>query len=474
MIRESKFGSEHAGNLWKPNALLLGPGGVKGFLMLGSLLLFEKSKMLKDIKKIVGVSMGAIIGLFLNIGCSVTEILETALMTELSELITNIDVITIMRKNGLVSHDIFRKRMQEKVIEKYGFVPTLKQLYTMTGCELDIVVTNLDKDLPEYFNYQTEPDLSCVEAVIMSMSLPLFFYTYVYKENIYLDGGIADPFPIHRFGNENVLAIRMMGSPLDPKDSFFNYIAKVVSCLTSQKRHFKNVSKNNKILDLEYEVNDAIGVKMTFEKRVEMVLIGYLRAYNFLESFESSYLGTIEKYTNPSFFNSILIAKSYIPKNNLTTGNNNIQSGSGSEDSDVMEEEGDAYLEECFDSDSFDEISTSEQSYESNEPDEEESEREREQSQEESQEESQQSCKVGESEKENEIDVGLTSTVEQDSLSFATCDDFERLQKIYQEKNVSALDFHSDEETDQDKGYVFINNKWNKSQRYRNKQNKNL
>jgi predicted acylesterase/phospholipase RssA len=347
-------------DLWTPDALLLGPGGAKGFLMLGALLLLEKCKMLKDVKKIVGVSMGAIIGMFLNIGCTVTEILEIGLMTELNEIITTIDVMTIIKNKGLVSHDVFRKRMREKVTQRFGFVPSLKQLYMMTGIELEIVVTNLDKDRPEYFSHQTEPDLCCVEAVLMSMSLPLFFYTYVYKNNIYLDGAVAEPFPLHRVSKDKTLAIRMMGSHIDPKDSFFNYISKVVNCLTSQTRN-NTKSKDTKILNLIYEVNDAIGVKLTYEKRVEMVLVGYVRTYHFLKSFHSCFIASIEKYTNQNFFDSITI--------NFNKGSNevedtNVQSEAEREpereaereverdgsESDGSENKGDEYLEECFES----------------------------------------------------------------------------------------------------------------------------
>jgi predicted acylesterase/phospholipase RssA len=343
-------------DLWTPDALLLGPGGAKGFLMLGALLLLEKCKMLKDVKKIVGVSMGAIIGMFLNIGCTVTEILEIGLMTELNEIITTIDVMTIMKNKGLVSHDVFRKRMREKVTQRFGFVPTLKQLYMMTGIELEIVVTNLDKDRPEYFSHQTEPDLCCVEAVLMSMSLPLFFYTYVYKDNIYLDGAVAEPFPIHRLKKDKTLAIRMMGSHIDPKDSFFNYISKVVNCLTSQTRN-NTKSKDTKILDLIYEVNDAIGVKLTYEKRVEMVLVGYVRTYHFLKSFQSCFLGSIEKYTNQNFFDSITINFNNRGSNELDESEEVTEDETedeteeeGEVQSEESENKGDEYLEECFES----------------------------------------------------------------------------------------------------------------------------
>jgi predicted acylesterase/phospholipase RssA len=334
--------------VWKPNVLLLGSGGVKGFLMLGSLLFFEKSKMLKDIKKIVGISIGALIGLFYIVGYSITQILEIALMTDISDMINNIDILNIMKTNGLISHEVFRKRIQDKIIEKYGFVPTMKQLYFMTGYDFEIVVTNLDKNKAEYFSYITQPELSCVEAVLMSISLPLFFQTYVLKENIYLDGAISDPLPIERYKSEKVFGILMKASLINPKESFFNYLSSVLQSFTSTKERFIDVPINCKLLNLEYEINDIMGVKTSFEKKVDMFLFGYLRAFQFYqklnESHPTEYPMFIQKYTPLEFFSSITAFKKqeddefileYIEKLSEI-------------DSEIMENEGDDYLMDLF------------------------------------------------------------------------------------------------------------------------------
>lgn len=335
--------------VWSPNVLLLGSGGVKGFLTIGSLMFFEKTKLLKNIKKIVGISIGSVIGLFYVVGCSITEILEISLMTQLSEVMTNIDIVNIMRTNGLVSHDIFRKKMNDKVTEKFGFVPTLQQLHMMTGYEFEVVVSNLDNDEAEYFNHQTQPNLSCVEAVLMSMSIPLLFQTYMYNNHIYMDGAICDPFPIHRYPKDKVFAIMLKSTHDDPKESFYNYLAKVIQTLTSTKLRSIEVPRHCKILNLEYKVNDTIGMKITFEKRVDMVLLGYLRAYQFYTKLyinnPNEYPMTIQKYIPLEFFSALSFEKNqedmileYIEEPSEV-------------DTEEMEDEADEYLEELFDSD---------------------------------------------------------------------------------------------------------------------------
>ena len=355
--------------VWKPKVLLLGPGGVKGFLMLGSLLFLEKTRLFKEIKKIVGISIGAVIGLFYIIGCNMTEILEISLMTHLNEVITSIDVINIMKTNGLVSHDIFRKRMRDKIIQKYGFVPTLQQLHFMTGYEFEIVVTNLDKDETEYFSHLTEPDLCCVEAVLMSMSLPLFFQTYVYKNNIYLDGAITEPFPIHKYKDDNVFGIMMNGSPSDPKESFFNYLSRVIHTFTSTKEKMITIPQNAKVLKLEYQINDAIGVKLTFEKRVEMVLIGYLRAYEFYQQLHEKSPNDFPINYNRINSKEFFLALPYSRSKTISSGEIFVNKKQIEDDidSEKIEDEGDDYLMELFeDSDTTDDSSSTDYTTEEN------------------------------------------------------------------------------------------------------------
>ena len=276
-------------NPWKPKVLLLGPGGVKGFLMMGSLLFLEKTKLLKEIDKIVGISIGSVVGLMYQIGYTVGEIIDFAFNIQLGEMISTIDMINIMKKNGLISHEIIRKKLHEKVVQKYGFIPTLKQLYMMTGTVFEVVVTNLNTDNAEYFSHETEPDLSCVEAVLMSISLPLFFQSYEYKDSLYLDGGLSEPFPVHRYEKEQVFGIMMKGSPVNPKQSFFNYLSRIIKIITSTRDKRLKINGHCKVLNLEYEVDDAIGVKIGFEKRVDMVMIGYLRAFYFYQEISKKY-----------------------------------------------------------------------------------------------------------------------------------------------------------------------------------------
>src|SRR5665648_189955 len=75
---------------WKPDIIVLGSGGVKGFLHLGALCALKEYHMLDHVKTYVGVSVGAIVALLCVIGYNISEIIvfanETSLFNDFSTI----------------------------------------------------------------------------------------------------------------------------------------------------------------------------------------------------------------------------------------------------------------------------------------------------------------------------------------------------------------------------------------------------
>ena len=56
--------------------------------------------------------------------------------------------------SGLISNTHINLKLSELIKNKYGFIPTLKQLYMATGIQLVCVTMNIDTHTPEYHSYQ--------------------------------------------------------------------------------------------------------------------------------------------------------------------------------------------------------------------------------------------------------------------------------------------------------------------------------
>lgn len=191
------------------NTLVLSGGITKGFGLVGSLQYLQDNHVLPHIQKFIGTSIGAILAYLVCIGYSPIEIMIISCQRKIFEKMSNIDILNVMQGNGAVPFHIFQEILEKLTIEKIKKFITLSDLYTRFGKELVCCTYNLTLQKPEYISFRTHPDLNCLTALRMSANLPFFFETFVYDDYRYVDGGIADNFPISQVGEEDVaLGIR--------------------------------------------------------------------------------------------------------------------------------------------------------------------------------------------------------------------------------------------------------------------------
>lgn len=216
------------------NTIVLSGGITKGFGLVGSLQYLQDNGVLPHIQKFIGTSIGAIIAYLVCIGYSPIEIMIISCQRKIFEKMANIDILNVMHGNGAVSFHIFQEILEKLTIEKIKKFITLTDLYTKFGKELVCCTYNLTLQKPEYISYKTHPDLNCLTALRMSANLPFFFETFVYDDYKYVDGGIADNFPISQVAEEDVaLGIRTKKVlTADKKREEENVLSQFVAILT--------------------------------------------------------------------------------------------------------------------------------------------------------------------------------------------------------------------------------------------------
>lgn len=191
------------------DTLILSGGSTKGFGIVGSLQYLHDNGMLSQIKKFIGTSIGAIIAYLVCIGYNPIEIMIVSCQKQIFEKMTNIDIMNVMQGSGAISFHIFQEMLEKLTIEKVKKFITLSDLHKKYNKELVCCTYNLTLHKSEYISYKTHPDLNCITALRMSANIPFLFETFVYDDYKYLDGGIADNFPISQIEKGDVaLGIR--------------------------------------------------------------------------------------------------------------------------------------------------------------------------------------------------------------------------------------------------------------------------
>lgn len=292
----------------RPTYLVLGSGGIKGFQILGALHILEVEGYLTKVKGYAGSSIGAMISLLLVCGYKPHQIIaiacSTSIFTDFANITSVGDKITEMKSlYGVTSTSFIRKKLEQAIIDKYGRVPSLQELWLITGLEFWTVSYDLDREQSDYISHKTYPDMDAITAVLLSINIPLIFYRLTYQDRTYIDGAFCDPLPILPFddGTKAILAIYISSERKLPADigqrategeegSFLSgisyFVGKLTTCAIDQLRK-QIVARSTpacQFLELRSNCIDTVGITLSATDKVAMILKGSDTAQRYLKS----------------------------------------------------------------------------------------------------------------------------------------------------------------------------------------------
>lgn len=176
--------------------LVFSGGGMKGLSLLGGLQYCIDNKMIDEVHTYIGTSIGAIIGYLLIIGYTPIEIFIYTCTNPIFKHEPVLDLISMMNGEGAISYTHFMDYLERMTFDKIGRVLTLKQLYDEFHKTLIVTTYNYTRNKLVYMSWETHPDIPCLTALRMTSTLPLLHSMYKYMNDYYIDGGVADNFPI--------------------------------------------------------------------------------------------------------------------------------------------------------------------------------------------------------------------------------------------------------------------------------------
>jgi NTE family protein len=270
------------------NNLVLSGGGVKGLTICGALkrlveLGKDGDKINLDIKNILGVSVGAIIGFLYNIGYTPSELIDNLLEKDFGDL-TDISILSLVENYGIDSGDSILEYIKELAAKKN--IPegiTFKELYDKTSVNLQMTATNLTRNCSTIFDYVSYPDLQVMQAIRMSYSIPFVFSCVRFQDCIYVDGGLSDNYPIelynhdheHTFGIQLVSDHRGLAS-----NTLQMYVYAIINCLKIQ---LEDKCDNETTLNINADIVSSISFDISSEVKKDLVFLGYSECTRFFD-----------------------------------------------------------------------------------------------------------------------------------------------------------------------------------------------
>jgi len=288
--------------------LVLSGGGSSGLAGIGAIHKLFESDILKieNIKSICGTSVGSIIGLFicfykLGIGNDIIKdyIIQRPFhetyKINMNQILKIYDTKGIYDKNS--AFILFKPFFQ--TIELSTDI-TMKELYDLTSIELYFYTVEINKFVLKELSYINTPDLSVIEAIYMSSTIPIIMSPLINNNECYLDGGLLCHYPINKSLKNKVEKNEILGitynynnekkitfvnentNLIDYILTILNNIIIIISNLISEKPDTTSYYEIS--IPLHWSFNSFINTFCSNEERINLYDLGIESANKFITS----------------------------------------------------------------------------------------------------------------------------------------------------------------------------------------------
>jgi len=246
----------------KIDTIILSGGSSKGIGYIGAFYAILNNNLfnMKDIKNILGCSVGSIFGFMLLIDFNITMIYK---------LLQKIDIINFEKfnidemflDNGIFNNNSIKIFLKTCLKYKYNINDiTFIELYKKTNINFVVKVYNLSLQKNEHFSHKNHPNLSVIDAIQISSCIPILFKPIKYNNNYYIDGGINNSIPFlkkNKYKNYILIYITSINNNLNNNNLInyenMNYIEYINNIFNITILNYKKKNKRHirLIIDLE-------------------------------------------------------------------------------------------------------------------------------------------------------------------------------------------------------------------------------
>jgi predicted acylesterase/phospholipase RssA len=248
--------------------LVLGPGGMGMFSMVGNLKSIEER--LDSVQEISGSSAGSLVGAMIAMGMTPSEIIERMTAIEGQVLMDGIKLMNLFKKFGFIDVELMRDMLHTCLGGNPKLGETKKVLHVAGFC--------VEKAQTVYFNSKTHPDMHVIDALMISVAVPLIFTCPVIDGYHYMDGGTEEALPLTPFlgkpSNEIwVFEIKVGAEEVPQCTSFMDYARCIMRILTKQR--YRHDCPVGRVITTNIQSEQVFKFNMTLEEKMELYLKGF-------------------------------------------------------------------------------------------------------------------------------------------------------------------------------------------------------
>lgn len=235
--------------------LVLSGGATKGIAQIGALHCLKRHNMLDSIKTIAATSAGSMVGLLYAVGYQPLELYKFIKLLNLGQT-KKLDTGNVITNYGF-DNGIRMMLVLRKMITAKGFSEnvTFKEMYHKTLINFIVTGSCVNDKKVYYFSHIDYPDMRVLDAIRISISIPIIFTPCTYEGKIFVDGGCIDNFPIHLFNNEMDKVIGIYVSeerkPVPEIKYIEDYLINIIHCLFEGAVHRETMSYGSNVIHVK-------------------------------------------------------------------------------------------------------------------------------------------------------------------------------------------------------------------------------
>ena len=255
----------------------------RGIAYIGAMRRLEEQGLLCDLARVVGVSIGALVGACVLMGYDALTMFRLVSDAETGRFLD-----PSLRGPSVLRGEAFGQWVGEVLGRRMPLGMTLGAFGRTSG-DLEVLAVSLESGL-EVLGPHTTPDMPVVVAVCASMAIPFVFPPVRYGDRTYVDGGILNNFPSGMVGSDGLGICVSHGNFGDPMGSPLGLLGSLARVVSEELRRFRPKG-GAAVVTIPASDFLPIDFGMSLDDKVTLYMRGYEAVGGYVDSAITSDIG---------------------------------------------------------------------------------------------------------------------------------------------------------------------------------------
>jgi predicted acylesterase/phospholipase RssA len=260
------------------DTLVLSSGGTKGIAFVGALEYMEKYTKfrLNNINTFIGTSVGGLFCSMFYIGFSLADIKNIIFENDFGSIFSDKKLLNFFNTFGMLNTENIKNRIKA-ILKTKGIDEDLNlgDAYGIFKKKIYLISVDIVQEKTIYLSHESFPEMTLVDAILSSMSIPFIFPPVNYKEMCLVDGALLEPvcLRVDLFGSSTVI-LDIKNNKTSCVNNLPDYVSKLIHTVVNNNKK-ECVYKNHFYYKINVGENSILDMNIDKQKITKLITEGF-------------------------------------------------------------------------------------------------------------------------------------------------------------------------------------------------------